>query len=715
MPLFGPPNVSRLAARKDLDGLIKALQYQKDAAIPAASASALGELGDPRAVGPLLAMLHDKRSPAAVAAIVGALGKIRDPRAVEALGELGDPRSVEPLIGALHDGSASVRRAAAKALGRIGDPRSVDPLIDALASRSPLTGYHLRSEVADMLIRIGTPAVAPLIAALGSPTRDRRRAAADTLDRMGWTPDGQEAGAAYWAAKGQWAKCAQIGPPAVAPLVRVLPYVGPQAAGALLAIGAPAVEPLIAALTGPAEKTRERAAAALGDIGDPRAVEPLIVALGNPGNHASARSAAAEALGKLRDERAVQPLITALRGTRPPRVRSAAAKALGKIGDPRAVEPLLAAHHEVGDLALDALAQIGPCAVEPLAAALHDSQAATRLCAVRALENIGGPRTVEALTAALHDESTAVRKVAVRALGQVGDPRAVAPLVAALDDDDYAVSSVAEEIWQASGVRSQRAAEGLEALGDAAVQPLIAALSGKHWQTRRASAEALGQFGGAGVVEALIAALTDEELQVRQAAAAALGRMGDARAVEPLIAAFQNDARMGRVTEKALGALGQQSVPPMHPVHYEWIDEADCNQHVVQFACPICGGRLTVRAVMMFDEDLACDVCGKPVTVPPVPCVRDWCDGVYEMCGGDIEKIYVSEPVGWESYRTAIEFRCAKCGRAQDLIGKRCAAIRCNKCTADLWSTDLDSLQPLTPSDLHWARHRPQPQPAGGS
>jgi hypothetical protein len=30
MPLFGPPNVSKLAAKGDLKGLIKALGYQRD-------------------------------------------------------------------------------------------------------------------------------------------------------------------------------------------------------------------------------------------------------------------------------------------------------------------------------------------------------------------------------------------------------------------------------------------------------------------------------------------------------------------------------------------------------------------------------------------------------------------------------------------------------------------------------------------------------------
>jgi HEAT repeat protein len=66
---------------------------------------------------------------------------------------------------------------------------------------------------------------------------------------------------------------------------------------------------------------REAAAAALGQLGDTRAVEPLIAALQHNSLDISAqtvvpkiplRAAAATALGQLGDTRAVEPLITAL-------------------------------------------------------------------------------------------------------------------------------------------------------------------------------------------------------------------------------------------------------------------------------------------------------------------------------------------------------------------------------------------------------------------
>src|SRR5690348_2371981 len=50
-------------------------------------------------------------------------------QAAEALGNLGDPRAVEPLIGALSVQHWRVRCSAAQALGRLRDPRAVNTLI----------------------------------------------------------------------------------------------------------------------------------------------------------------------------------------------------------------------------------------------------------------------------------------------------------------------------------------------------------------------------------------------------------------------------------------------------------------------------------------------------------------------------------------------------------------------------------------------------------
>lgn len=58
MGLF-KPNVEKLAQKSNVKGLIKALLYEKDVNIRCAAAEALGKIGDPQAVEPLLAALRD--------------------------------------------------------------------------------------------------------------------------------------------------------------------------------------------------------------------------------------------------------------------------------------------------------------------------------------------------------------------------------------------------------------------------------------------------------------------------------------------------------------------------------------------------------------------------------------------------------------------------------------------------------------------------------
>ena len=207
MPLFGPPNVEKLGARRDIAGLAKALAYKKDWKVRTAAARALGDIGAP---------------------------------------------AVEPLIAALKDnGLSGVREAAAEALGKIGDPRAVEPLIAALIHG---LSYY-REAAAEALVKIGAPAVEPLIAALKDGDFDVRKTAAGALGEIGWKPDKGEAGALYLIARGKWDECVKIGAPAVEPLIAALKDgnsdVRKAAAGALGVIGdARAVRPLIAALEG---------------------------------------------------------------------------------------------------------------------------------------------------------------------------------------------------------------------------------------------------------------------------------------------------------------------------------------------------------------------------------------------------------------------------------------------------------------------------------
>lgn len=161
--------------------------------------------------------------------------------------------------------------------------------------------------------------------------------------------------------------------------------------------------------------TRADAAEVLGEIGNKRAVEPLIDALRDA--DCTVQWGAAEALGKIGDKKAVEPLITTLK-TEDEYLRERAAEALGEIGDARAVEPLIGA--------------------------LNDKDEGVRSSAAEALGKIGDVRAVEPLINALKDEDWYARCNVAEALGEIGDKRAIEPLTAALNDKDGYVRSSAE-------------------------------------------------------------------------------------------------------------------------------------------------------------------------------------------------------------------------------------------------------------------------------
>lgn len=147
---------------------------------------------------------------------------------------------------------------------------------------------------------------------------------------------------------------------------------------------------------------------------------------------------------------------------------------------------------------------------------------------------------------------------------------------------------------------------------------------------------------------------------------------------------------------------------PGRPQHYEWIDQSqryNNAHHVVRFPCSCCGALLTVQLDQADDPDLVCDVCGKGTMVPRIPCVREYCLGVYQTCGGEIEAVDTS------SYDSGLDtdYRCAKCGMLHNGIrhyrgDETCDAFICNSCGDLSWSTS--DLPRLELSDMPLARHR---------
>ncbi len=354
MFLFGRPKVEKMKARRDAAGLIKALGYRKDWSVRQDAAGALGELGDVGAIPPLVDVLQKDEHGYVRSAAAKALGKIGDPcavepliaalrdgnvnvrsSAVEALGQIGDARAIEPLIPMLWRWDVS--KAAAQALDCLG----WQPGQDEAAAR-----YWMAKQNWEKCASLGNVAVNTAIALLRESAQDGAWAQSMmSLDRFshpgaGW---GIMASIQGWECveKRETAGkvLTRIGAPAVLPLITALqdesswmkmttawvlgelrdaravkPLVlllkdkkaltggdclcdclGQVVVEALVKVGTPAVEPLMAALENDDAGIRQRVIWALGEIGDVRAVAPLKAML----EDWSVRSSVIEALKKM--------------------------------------------------------------------------------------------------------------------------------------------------------------------------------------------------------------------------------------------------------------------------------------------------------------------------------------------------------------------------------------------------------------------------------
>jgi HEAT repeat protein len=228
-----------------------------------------------------------------------------------------------------------------------------------------------------------------------------------------------------------------------------------------------AVPLLIEALHDAHPHVRLTAAMELGFKKDKRAIQPLRRLLADP--VAAVRERVVEALAALRASEVVLPLIEVLSSDRDAAVRQQAARALGEIRDPRAVTPLIGALGQGNwrDRQIpEALASIGPAAIEPLSRVVREGTARERVWATYALGLMAHPDTVPALLLALVDPVAEVRSWAPLGLRKTGDDRVTPALVKALGDPDEEVRA---GIVAALG--ELRGDEALAALGRACADP----------------------------------------------------------------------------------------------------------------------------------------------------------------------------------------------------------------------------------------------------
>jgi HEAT repeat protein/cyclophilin family peptidyl-prolyl cis-trans isomerase len=302
----------------------------------------------------------------------------------------------------------------------------------------------------------------------------------------------------------------------------------PPLAGQPAAAAAPPPD-LVRFLADADARVRRRAALAIGHVGLPQGVGPLVALLSDP--DPDVRQTAAFALGLIGDRRARDPLVVSLADPSP-LVQGSAAEALGLMGDSAAADP-------IGKL-IDRIVQSGALAEPPadadagrrdtpagafrlgvyalvrlkaydqLASSVLDEAGQPRIRwwpVAFALQRLGDPHAFNALMTLAQDPEPYTRAFAVKGLGALKNRAAVPVLVAQMSTTDRGV--LVETIRALARIGDPTGAPPVKKLAQATTtEPHI----------RLEAISALGSLPAPGVADALLDAVTDPNPAIRGAA-----------------------------------------------------------------------------------------------------------------------------------------------------------------------------------------------------
>ncbi len=394
-------NILKSRASAELQSYIDYF-HSKDDVKKAYGAYYIGELGSraPLAVPFLLSQLNNRES-----LIWLERGKKTSPaqEAAKALVKIGDA-AVDPLIQTIKNRDYGTGNAM-WALGELRTKKAVPELISALKKN------WWKEEAAIALGKIGDKrADRPLMEVLIDKDYRVRESAVEALNQI--VPD--------------WRKSKDIQeflPAIIKSLKSKDIYIGNASAVILGEIGdKKAVVPLLDALSRQERFVKQEAAVSLGRIGDKLAVEGLIAALRDPNKYVKENSA--RALGEIGDRRAVGPIVQMLKQEKEEQVLIAAVNSLGELKDKRSVKALITlSNHQYQTIKADSILALG---------------------------KIGDSRAVEPIIKLLKDDDEYCRYRAVLALGLLKDNRAVGPIIHQLFEKekdlrtDVAISTLKE-------------------------------------------------------------------------------------------------------------------------------------------------------------------------------------------------------------------------------------------------------------------------------
>lgn len=461
------------------------------------------------------------------------------------LGQIGDPRALPALIAVLADPVENVRTGAVENLGRFRGPQATEALIQCLESDELALRFAALEALANQSANIPLPMLERL---LGQSIL--RKAVFDVMS-TGNYPEALELMVAGLndsarssreaALRALWATVVVRGEEVRDRIINLLRS----------ELSDSQVQTLAESLGSHDQDVRRAVVAALGAASSPGNSDALLSLINDEGVYRPLR----ESLAYMSHD-ALRDWLERFDSFEP-NAQAVAALAFGKAGFKDALPQLhRSLRSESGRLVRSAAEAVGDLgdeqSVADLAGLLQHVYPDVREAAEVALESIGTDHpemVVDAIQAGLASTDPSVRAASVRVLGQVaGDESVIDRLSVALGDVDPQVRAAAAEALAAAHFAE-------------AGQGLARAIADEDPGVRRTVAFALAHYESEDALKALKAALKDPDLWVRAEAARSLGRLASDASLEILEQAFKDPQLHPVLAARALEAFEDASPP----------------------------------------------------------------------------------------------------------------------------------------------------------
>ncbi|HEX2061165.1 MAG TPA: HEAT repeat domain-containing protein, partial [Thermoanaerobaculia bacterium] len=239
----------------------------------------------------------------------------------------------------------------------------------------------------------------------------------------------------------------------------------------------------------------------------------------------------------------IEPLIEHLQTTPKREVRAFILKFLGWSGDERALPVLLShlSHPDTAEVAAQGLIDFGAGAVPAiLTALLNEEEDEIIGLLLRVVNMVGGRDTIPSVLPFLDHDNPIIRRLAIETLGEIPDPGSLDYLLAKLDDTDVAsqqaaVNSISALVTAFPEIKNDVLTKIRRLLQSSSIPIKLNSLS------------VYVNIQGEGYHDELVLASKDSDPVIRQKAVSLMGKFSEERFADPLVLSLADEATAVRL------------------------------------------------------------------------------------------------------------------------------------------------------------------------